>query len=131
MVGIFMAEINNVLVVDDDPAMLQLAEMSLSQLGGFNVKACESGKTAVDALNSFNPDIILLDSNMPEMDGPETLKAIRSNDKFSTVPVVFVTGDARVDEVENLKAHGAIDVIVKPFDPMQFPEQIRAIGQRL
>ncbi len=126
-----MAQINNILLVDDDSMIRQLAEMSLSQLGGFTVKACDSGKSALLALQSFTPDIVLLDSNMPEMDGPETLSKIHSTTDFSNLPAVFITGETRPDEIDKLKALGAIDVIVKPFDPMTLSDQINAISDQL
>ncbi len=123
-----MTSINNVLLVDDDKSILSLAEMALSQLGGFTVKACSSGEAALAALESFHPDIILLDSNMPGLDGPETLQQIIALETLASIPIVFVTGESRPKEIERLLAFGAKAVITKPFDPMTLHQQVNEIG---
>jgi two-component system, OmpR family, response regulator len=119
-----------IMIVDDDKAMLQLLEMSLSQVGGMQVSACDSGKTALENLVEFAPEIVLLDANMPDIDGPETLVLIRQQAGYENVPIIFVTGDTRESEKTKLESIGAIGVITKPFDPMAISEQVNAIVER-
>ena len=120
--------LERILVVDDDSAILTLAEMALSQLGGFQVKTTTSGEDAIACLGDFNPDMILLDANMPGLDGPETLEKIRQHPQYSSLPIAFVTGETRQTEVDQLMALGAIGVINKPYDPMTLSEQVRQLG---
>jgi CheY-like chemotaxis protein len=73
------------------------------------------------------PDLILLDVMMPELDGPSTLRALRDSPRGRDVPVIFMTAKAQPREVESYLALGARGVVVKPFDPMNLPDQVRAI----
>lgn len=123
-----MITLERILVVDDDSAILTLAEMALSQLGGFQVKTTTSGEDAIACLSDFNPDIILLDANMPGLDGPGTLKKIRQQPQYTSLPIAFVTGETRQAEVDQLMSLGAIGVINKPYDPMTLSEQVRQLG---
>ncbi len=122
-----MTKINRVLLVDDDSLIRELAEMSLQSVGMLTVCACESGELALEKINDFQPDIILLDSNMSGLDGPETLHAIRQLAPFETTPIVFFTGETRESEIEQLLQLGAIGVINKPFDPMSLTDQLKKI----
>jgi CheY-like chemotaxis protein len=74
---------------------------------------------------AFRPDLVLLDVMMPDMSGPETLAALRELPEMQGVPVVFITAKAMPEEVEGLLAYGATGVIVKPFDPVSLPQEIR------
>jgi two-component system, OmpR family, response regulator len=120
-------DIQRIMIIDDDESMLQLEEMALAQIGGLQVCGCLSGNIALAQIQEFNPDVILLDANMPEKSGPETLEAIRQIEAFQDTPIIFVTGDSREQEVSRLKSLGALDVIVKPFDPMTISEQVKLI----
>lgn len=124
-------EIKQVLLVDDEDMIRQLAELSLSQFGDLEVCSCNSGESAIEKLETFSPQLILLDANMPGLSGPETLEAIRRNHRFVDTPVVFITGESRASEIQRLKDLGAADVIVKPFDPMTLAEQVKKIGHKV
>lgn len=126
-----MGKIQRVLLVDDDSCVRGLAELSLSSVGNLDVCSCESGQQALDQIVEFDPDIILLDSNMPEMSGPETLAAIRAMESFQSIPIIFVTGETRAEEIAHLKSLGAIEVITKPYDPMTLSQQVITIGESL
>jgi CheY-like chemotaxis protein len=88
------------------------------------------GVEAVATAKHEEPDAILLDLMMPEMDGVATLEALRSDAATSSIPVVFVTAKAMPDEIRRLKSLGALDVIVKPFDPMTLASQLEQILSR-
>jgi len=72
----------------------------------------------------------LLDVMMPEMDGPDTLHALRGLEQTVATPVIFMTAKVQPHEITQYKQLGALDVIAKPFDPMQLPDEIRAIWGR-
>ena len=106
-----------VVVVDDDKVNLQRAGHILSQ-NGIRATALTSGQALLDFMRDNNPNLILLDYRMPEMDGFETLRKLRIQEaEDKEVPVIFLTGDDDEDtEVEGLKL-GAMDFIKKPFTP--------------
>ena len=122
-----MPDLNKILYVEDDLDIQTVAQMALEAVGGFELKICSSGSEAVDAAPAFGPDLILLDVQMPGMDGPTTMKNLREHADFSETPVVFMTAKVMPADIESYKALGAVDVISKPFDPMTLSEQIREI----
>lgn len=115
-----------ILLVEDEQDIRTIATMALTQVGGFQVESCASGEDALEKLSDYKPDLILLDFMMPGMDGAETLKAIRSHSEHFAIPVIFMTARAQSQEIAYYKRLGAIDVLVKPFDPMTLSDAIRA-----
>ena len=120
-----MSELQRVMCVEDDPDIRMILEFSLTALGGYEVCLCAGGQAALVQAPLFMPDLVLLDVMMPDMSGPETLLALRQQPGMKGVPVVFITAKAMPDEVEALLQHGATGVIVKPFDPVTLPQDIR------
>lgn len=110
--------------IEDDPDIQTIAQMALEEIGGYKVKICSSGQEGLNELENFNPDLILLDVMMPGMDGPTTLTKIRQLDKFSKTPVIFLTAKAQASEIKSYIQLGAIDALVKPFDPVSLPTQV-------
>lgn len=126
--------LKRVLFVDDDPDMQSVARMALEALGGFTVLGCGSGTEALERVEAFAPDLILLDVMMPGMDGLETLRALRllpRSGGIAAVPVVFMTAKVQAQDVAGYRAAGAVDVIAKPFDPMALAAAVRSIWKRL
>ena len=116
-----------ILVVDDDSMNLKTASYILVK-NGMRADCVCSGREAVHFLEGGRtPDLILLDIHMPEMDGFETLKCIRSNPDFASIPVIFLTADEDSDsETRGLEA-GAMDFIKKPFIPEVLMTRVRHI----
>lgn len=126
-----MAELKRILHVEDDRSIQAVARLALETLGGFEVLSCLSGQDALDQVQGFNPDFILLDVMMPGMDGPETLSKLRELVDIEQVPVAFMTAKVQPQEIEQYRLLGAREVIVKPFDPMTLAAQIRSIWSRV
>ncbi|MEY4749797.1 MAG: hypothetical protein RIQ60_2011 [Pseudomonadota bacterium] len=118
-------QLQRVMCVEDDPDIRMILEFSLRQVGGYDVLSCADGPTALAEVAAFGPDLVLLDVMMPGMSGPETLAGLRALPELEGVPVVFLTAKALLEEVEALLQHGATGVIVKPFDPVALPGQLR------
>ncbi|HEY9678934.1 MAG TPA: response regulator [Drouetiella sp.] len=119
--------IEHVLLVDDDPNIRKIAEISLSKVGKWRVSLASSGREALDMAVNERPDVILLDVMMPELDGPSTLKCLRHNCAVANIPVIFVTAKVQNHEMAKYAQMGAMGVIVKPFDPMLLPKQVMDI----
>jgi putative two-component system response regulator len=105
-----------VLVVDDMPDNLRLMSDLLKDV--YNVKVSRSGETAIDIVNSYiQPDLILLDIMMPEMDGYEVCSHLKSNPKTEKIPIIFLSSKNEVsDETKGFEL-GAVDYITKPISP--------------
>ncbi|MEA2560693.1 MAG: two-component system, OmpR family, response regulator [Acidobacteriota bacterium] len=123
--------LKRVLFVEDDPDIQTVARIALETVGGFAVLGCRSGAEALEQVEAFAPDLILLDVMMPGMDGLETLQALRLLRGAAAVPVVFMTAKVQAQDVAEYRAAGAVDVIAKPFDPMTLPATVRSIWNRL
>ncbi len=115
-----------ILVVDDEPRIRDFVRMNL-ELEHYTVIEASNGVEALDQLREHLPDLVVLDVMMPEMDGFETLRAIR---EVSTIPVIMLT----VRQNEQDKIHGldlgADDYLAKPFSPRELLSRIRALLRR-
>ncbi len=119
-----MSQLQKILMVEDDGDIQTVAQLSLEAVGGFTVEVCSGGAEALERVEAFAPDLVLLDVMMPGMDGPTVLKNLRARPTTAHLPVIFMTAKAQAHEVAAYKAMGAIDVISKPFDPMTLPQTI-------
>ncbi len=116
-----------ILYVEDEPDIRAVAQMALEAVGGFVVVACASGSEALAAAPTAEADLLLLDVMMPGLDGPSTLKALRDMPATANTPVIFMTAKVQASEIAQYRELGAIDVIHKPFDPMELSTQIQRI----
>ena len=117
---------NTILVVDDEKNIVQLARLYLGN-EGFQVEEAYDGKQALEKARSTNPDLIVLDIMMPEMDGISVCKELR---KTSNVPVIILTArDDDVDKIVGLEV-GADDYVTKPFNPRELVARVKAVLRR-
>lgn len=123
--------LEKIMLVEDEEDIRAVASLALEAVGGFTLKTCESGQNALEVIDGFQPQLILLDVMMPGMDGPTTLQEIRKNPDFATTPAIFMTAKVQPDEVKSYLELGAAAVIPKPFDPMVLSERIREIWNAL
>ncbi len=122
--------LSRILLVEDDEDIQLIAQLSLEQLGGFTLASCATGVDALVQVAAFRPDLILLDVNLPQMSGLEILRNLRADPRTAAIPVVFMTAKSAAHELAELRAHGAADVIIKPFDPLTLADTVRAIWAR-
>jgi CheY-like chemotaxis protein len=120
-------EINRVMLVDDDPDIRRIAQLTLNRVAGWEVLPACSGFEAMEMLSAQKPDIILLDVMMPGMDGLKTLAKIRERPELSHIPIVFMTAKVLRHEVDGYLALGAAGTITKPFNPITLPSEVRLI----
>lgn len=120
-----MAGIQRILHVEDDSSIRLVASVALEKVGGFKVLSCESGQVALEIVAEFDPQVLLLDVMMPQMDGPTTLKQLREKIDVSKRLVLFMTAKVQQKELEEYIGIGAFGVIIKPFDPMTLAKQVQ------
>jgi len=113
-----------VLVIDDEPDIREIAKISLKITKQWDVLTAASGLEGLDLAVSSRPDLILLDVTMPEMDGFETLKQLRSHPVTEKIPVLLLTAAAKVVQQTEYVQVGAQGVLLKPFDPGALGDQI-------
>ncbi len=120
---------NNILIVDDEPDIRELIEYSLKK-EGYQVRIAENGKEAIAMAKAQIPDLIILDIMMPEMDGIEACRIMRTMPEFKNTFMVFLT--ARSEEYSEIAGFnvGADDYIAKPIKPRLLVSRINAILRR-
>ncbi len=114
------------LVVDDDQMNLKMAEFILKQ-GDYAVYTVESGIDCLNFLKEDKPDLILLDVEMPVMNGIKTLEHIREKEETADIPVVFLTASADSDTVVEAGRLGVVDYVKKPFLPQELLKRVEKI----
>lgn len=122
-----MKPLRSILLVEDDPDIRDIAQMTLEALGGYDVAAAGSGPEALVLASGAAPDLVLMDYMMPGMDGGQVLARLREIPTLADTLVVFLTAKVRPEEVARLKALGAAEVIAKPFEPAELPAKLEAI----
>lgn len=125
-----MKALEKIIYIEDQEDIQAIAQVALSSISHYEVKLCSSGQAALEVIEDFAPDLILLDVMMPGMDGPQTLEAIRKLDSQKDVPVVFMTAKVLPREIDDLMALGALGVISKPFDPVTLGQQVGDIWHK-
>ena len=104
-----------ILVIEDDPLSRRLT-VYLLELNGFHALSCEDGNTAVTTLKNIIPDLILLDINMPKMNGFEVYKKIREEARFNHIKVIALSASVMKEDEQRIIAAGFNDFVPKPID---------------
>jgi len=120
-------ELKRILYAEDEEDIQEIVNISLVEIGEFELLICSSGEELLEAYEGFNPDLILLDVMMPGMDGIATFEQLKQMSVYNDTPVVFMTAKVQVNEIQQYKELGALEVISKPFNPMELPEKLRQI----
>jgi len=116
-----------VLLVDDEDDIREVAGMSLETVAGWTVLNARSGREGLKVAAEQQPDAILLDVMMPDMDGPMTFQNLKSAPATAHIPVIFLTAKAQTREQRGFRELGAEGVISKPFDPLTLADQVAEI----
>jgi len=106
------------LTVDDSPSVRKLVKFTL-KAKGFQVSSAGDGVEALDLMKQEDFDAIILDINMPNMNGLEFLKHIKTNNQYASIPVIMLTTEGQDDDKDKAVALGATAYMVKPFKPTQ------------
>lgn len=117
---------NKVLIVDDEKKIISLLEYNLKK-AGYKVYSATNGKEALEKTKRVKPDLVISDIMMPEMDGFEFYKNLRSNDKKKPVPMIFVTASGQTSDFQKGLKLGIDAYIMKPFDPKYLLRKIKEL----
>lgn len=120
-----------ILTVDDMATMRKIIKSLLNQLGYTNVDEAENGKDGLYKLKQNKYDLVLLDWNMPEMDGITLLQEIRKDPELKSIPVIMVTAEAKKENVLLAIQSGANNYIVKPFTAETLKEKMDKVWQQI
>ena len=120
-------ETAKILVVDDEPRNVRILQIQLNARG-YTVYTAADGLQALEVVKEEMPDLILLDINMPKMDGFEVVKQVRANEATEFIPIVMITAlrDTRENRIKSIEA-GADDFIEKPFDSLEVLARVRSL----
>jgi CheY-like chemotaxis protein len=113
-----------ILLVDDNPANLIIGKNVLA--GKYSVATASSTEKMFSLLESNSPAMILLDIDMPQMDGYEAIKILKSKPASKDIPVIFLSARNKPDDKQQGLSLGAVDYVVKPFQPSLLLERIEA-----
>jgi CheY-like chemotaxis protein len=118
--------VKRILIIDDEYDIRAVAQLALKTIGGWDVSTAASGAEGIAKAIAENPDAILLDVMMPEMDGIATLQALQANPATYSIPVILLTAKAQAADQRRFAELGVVAVIIKPFKAMKLPAQITA-----
>jgi len=120
-----------IVYIEDDPEMIDLVEMILNR-HGFSVKGAHGGRKGLDTVHQENPDLILLDLMMPDLDGWDVYQQLKADDATKSIPVIVITAKAQsIDKVLGLHIAKVDDYISKPFRPQELLDSVdKVINQR-
>lgn len=113
-----------ILVIDDEYHLCVVVQACLENLGGWTVSIATSGAEGLEQAETEQPDAILMDVMMPDMDGPTLFQSLQSQPTTKTIPVIFLTAKVQTSDRFNLQQLGVAGVIPKPFDPLKLSDQI-------
>jgi DNA-binding response OmpR family regulator len=122
---------SRVLVVEDEPDIAELIKRTLERAGDLQVDVAMTGEAALEKTAELQPDAIVLDLNLPLLDGLEVCRILRTREGSATVPIIMLT--ARTSETERIRGLdvGADDYVTKPFSPRELAARVRAALRRV
>ncbi|MDN4175492.1 response regulator [Nocardioides sp. SOB77] len=112
------------LVVDDDDSIREITQLALEVVAGWEVVTADSGARAIELAAEHQPDVVVLDMMMPDMDGLTTFRHLQEQASTAHVPVVLLTAKVQVGDRQLWDEMAVAGVISKPFDPMTLAAEI-------
>jgi len=116
---------NNILIIDDNPKNIQLAANVLKTTGLYNIIFATSGEAGIQQLEKKEYTLILLDINMPGLDGYQTADLIRENPITAHIPIIFLSANASPESIHKGFEHGGQDYITKPFQQLELIHRVK------
>jgi CheY-like chemotaxis protein len=118
-----------ILIIDDEESIREVVKVTLEVFSGWTAVTASCASEGLSLAAAENPDAILLDLMMPDMDGFQTLKVLKANPATCAIPVVMLTAKTNTPGARELHPQGVKAIIVKPFNPLRLAGQIsQALG---
>jgi len=117
---------SKVLLIEDHKFLSELYAKNLKRRD-YDVKIANDGEDGLEKVKSFKPDVILLDLNMPDMNGIEVLKELKSKSKYKKIPVILLTADCDVDKIRECMGIGALGYIIKVTSTEEMVHKVELI----
>ena len=117
-------KIPQILVIDDEDGVREVIQICLEVIAGWNVITATCGKEGLIQAEQKQPDVILLDVMMPDMDGATTFKHLQANPKTQNIPTILLTAKARISEQKQFLDLGVTGIITKPFEAQELVDKI-------
>ncbi|VAX37825.1 hypothetical protein MNBD_PLANCTO03-1839 [hydrothermal vent metagenome] len=124
----------NVLIVDDSPILRRAVTkvVKLAGIGEDHIHEAGNGQEALDVLETIWVDLVLLDLNMPVMDGEEFAKRVQANNELGHVAIVVVSTESNKERLDRMKQYGVVETLHKPFEPEDLCKLIsKVLGVKL
>jgi DNA-binding response OmpR family regulator len=116
-----------VVVIEDDVEMINLVKLILKK-EGFEINGAMGGRDGLEMIEKVQPDVVLLDLMMPDMDGWEVYQSMKANEHMKNIPVIVITAKAQsIDKVLGLHIAKVEDYITKPFSPAELIASVRKV----
>ncbi|MBS0656929.1 MAG: response regulator [Verrucomicrobia bacterium] len=115
-----------ILIADDEPHMRRVIELSLRR-GGYELVIARDGHEAVRLARSEQPALIVMDVNMPELNGVEALRTLKQTPETAAIPVIMLTARGHVLTRHEAESSGAALFLTKPFSPTQLLDEVRRL----
>lgn len=116
-----------ILVIDDEADIREVTALTLETVAGWQVLLAPSGAQGIQRASLEQPDAILLDVMMPDIDGPTTFHILKQNGNTAHIPVLLLTAKVQGADKRKLDALGAAAILAKPFDPLTLADQISSV----
>ena len=114
----------SILIVDDQLTSTEHISNILEQIN-VELYVAHDGETAIETAHKYNPDLILLDIVMPEMNGYEVAEKLKSNEKTNDIPIIFLTGKTKQEDIIEGFKYGAVDYVAKPFNSVELIARVK------
>ncbi|WP_413167194.1 response regulator [Capilliphycus salinus ALCB114379] len=116
-----------ILVIDDEEDIRELLQLSIEMSSSWEVFTAGSGQEGIEMALTYQPDAIILDVIMPDMDGPTTFQLLQENPETRNIPVILLTAKVQTDEEAPYGDLGVKAVLSKLINPLHFAEQLAAV----
>ena len=117
----------SILLIDDEPNLAQVIAVCLESFKGWKVQIANSGKAGLSIVEALQPDAILLDVMMPEMDGINVFQHLQQNPNTQNIPVILLTAKVQASDRAKFAELNIARAIDKPFEPLQIADQMAAL----
>ena len=115
-----------ILIIDDEPHLVEVLANRLRK-AGYEIVSAVAGREGLEHASKAKPDLILLDLLMPGLDGYHVLQELKQRENTKSIPVMILTVKKWSEDIEKVMIQGAVDYIVKPFNPGELLEKIKKV----